>query len=385
MSKRRAFGQVRKLPSGRWQARYRRDGRVVVGPDTFPTNLAARTWLDREAERLAAGAAADSDEIPTFEAYTALWRAGRTHMAPKTQATDAWAVKHLCGAFGGQRLDEVTPSAVRRWRADAAGRFGQASVAKQYRVLRAIFATAADDGLVAQSPVRIRGGGTEQPPPIRVATPEQVDALANAVPARYRALVLLGAWGTLRWSEAIGLRVRDWDPATRTVTVHEPLVETDGRFDRRRPKSAAGRRKVRLPDVAADALTAHIAQWVRPGDPEALMFTGSHGGVLRRSNWSRRTWAPAVLAAGLPAGWRFHELRHTGNTWAAQIPGVSTRDLMDRMGHATHAAALRYQHHGRDADTRIADGLSEVARRTQGTREGHDGSLRNDPDGESPA
>ena len=49
------------------------------------------------------------------------------------------------------------------------------------------------------------------------------------------------------------------------------------------------------------------------------------------------------MQAGLPAGFHFHDLRHTGNNLAA-ASGASTRELMHRMGHGTMRAALIYQH-----------------------------------------
>jgi integrase len=50
--------------------------------------------------------------------------------------------------------------------------------------------------------------------------------------------------------------------------------------------------------------------------------------------------APRVV--GLPDGFHFHHLRHTGKLTAAS--GASTRELMHRLGHASMRAALTYQH-----------------------------------------
>jgi integrase len=58
-------------------------------------------------------------------------------------------------------------------------------------------------------------------------------------------------------------------------------------------------------------------------------------------------------------GLHFHDLRHTGNTLAAAT-GASTKELMARMGHASPAAALRYQHATLERDAVIADALSEL-------------------------
>lgn len=41
-------------------------------------------------------------------------------------------------------------------------------------------------------------------------------------------------------------------------------------------------------------------------------------------------------------GLHFHDLRGSGATWAA-IAGATLPELMHRIGHRTHTAALRYQ------------------------------------------
>ena len=91
---------------------------------------------------------------------------------------------------------------------------------------------------------------------------------------------------------------------------------------------------------------------------EALIFTGPKGAPLRRNNFHHSVrWAERVAAAGLPAGFRFHDLRRAGNTLAA-ASGASTRELMHRMGHGSMRAALIYQHATSSRDREIADALS---------------------------
>ncbi|MDP9431112.1 MAG: tyrosine-type recombinase/integrase, partial [Actinomycetota bacterium] len=66
----------------------------------------------------------------------------------------------------------------------------------------------------------------------------------------------------------------------------------------------------------------------------------------------------AVEAVGLPPV-RPHELRHTGATLAAAT-GATTKELMRRMGHATPAAALIYQHAADHRDEEIARALDGI-------------------------
>jgi hypothetical protein len=89
------------------------------------------------------------------------------------------------------------------------------------------------------------------------------------------------------------------------------------------------------------------------------VFTCERGNPIRSGNRNLLTgWKDAVIAIGRP-GLHFHDLRHTGNTLAAQTY-VSTKDLMARMGQDSPRAALIYQHASRQVDQTIADKLSAL-------------------------
>ena len=59
-------------------------------------------------------------------------------------------------------------------------------------------------------------------------------------------------------------------------------------------------------------------------------------------------WPQTVRSIGA-ANLHFHDLRHTGNTFAA-AGGAGIKDLMARVGHDSERAAMIYQHHARGAD-----------------------------------
>jgi hypothetical protein len=56
---------------------------------------------------------------------------------------------------------------------------------------------------------------------------------------------------------------------------------------------------VAIPAVITPDLASHIVTFAAPGD-DGLVFTSSEGKPLRRSNFCRRVWHPALRAAGLP-------------------------------------------------------------------------------------
>lgn len=126
------------------------------------------------------------------------------------------------------------------------------------------------------------------------------------------------------------------------------------------PKSDAGRRSVALPAVVVESLEQHLATFSRP-DAEAPLFTGPGGGPLRRATFSR-VWQAAVAATGAPDGLRPHDLRHHAATLTARMPGITTKELMARIGHASPRAALIYQHATRERDRAVASYLDDVVR-----------------------
>jgi integrase len=125
------------------------------------------------------------------------------------------------------------------------------------------------------------------------------------------------------------------------------------------PKSRAGRRVVGIPSVIVPALRDHLAIFTG-SETDALVFPGPMGGPLRRGNFSRQAgWPQAVTAIGA-SGLHFHDLRHTGNAWAA-ASGAGLRDLMARMGHDSERAAIIYQHQARGADAVITKAIDAHA------------------------
>jgi len=107
----------------------------------------------------------------------------------------------------------------------------------------------------------------------------------------------------------------------------------------------------------------HLANFTPAGD-KALIFTGAKGGALRRSNFRTGTGGARRARRSDSQDWHFHDLRHTGNTLAAQT-GTSLRDLMTRMGHDSPRAALIYQHASSGADRAIADALDLLIAATE--------------------
>jgi len=371
---RRDFGSLRKLPAGRWQARY-----YDASGKRHARSFATKT----DASRFLAGSRADLDRGNWFDptageitlgGYSEHWLAHRRvrgrPLAPRTKERYEGVLRaHILGELGDVELRHLTVATVRAWcgRLTASGTPGPSTVAKTYRLLHAVCATAVGDELIARNPCSIPGASVEVSIERPVATLGQIYDLAAEVPGCSRALILLATFCGLRFGELAGLRRNRLDLLHGTVTVVEDLDELDGgKLQRGEVKSQASRRVVSVPAVIVPDLEEHLGRYSEPG-ANGLVFVGSKGGRLRRANF-RKTWLVAVGRAGLPEGFRFHDLRHTGNTLAAAT-GASTKELMSRMGHASPRAALVYQHATRDRDAAIAAALSDLVTGSIGSSE----------------
>jgi len=357
----RRFGYVRKLKSAKYSASYRDPNGVRrFAPDTFASKPEAVDWLVVQESLMVRREWTDPDrgKVP-FGPYATGWIAERPGLRPRTVYLYQWTLaKHLEPSFGRVLLSDIDPATVRRWRSRMLGEGVSASmVAKAYRLLRAILNTAVDhDELIRRNPCRIAGAGSETPDERPVLTIAEVIDLADRVPNRYRAMILLATFGTLRYGEVSALQRADLDLGAGSVFVRRSLTEIRGTgLVLGPPKSRAGLRTVSLPGLVVEELKRHLRAYVDP-EPSAFVFTGPKGKPIRRGNFNPLVgWIEVVGAMG-KVGLHFHDLRHTGNTLAAQS-GASTRDLMARMGHDSMNAAIIYQHATRPADRAIANAL----------------------------
>ena len=360
MGKRR-FGRVRRLPSGRWQARYPGpDGIDRPAPDTFDNKTEADIWLTLKEAEIRQGDWIDPDAgtVPMPD-YGATWIEERPNLRPKTVLIYRGLLRvHIAPYFANVTVAEVTLARVRRWRKKLLDSgVSEVTVAKAYRLLRAIFNTALDDGLIRRNPCRIKGADRENSPERPVLTVAQVYALADSVGLRFRALILLAAFTSLRWAELAALAPEDIDLDARTVRVTRQLYYHEAGYAFRPPKSRAGVRIVAFPELIVPDMREHL-DWLPSS--ASLVFASTTGSPLAHSNFRSRVWLPALASVGLE-GIHFHDLRHTGNQLTANA-GANPRELMARMGHDSERAALIYLHSSAARQRALADAVGETAR-----------------------
>lgn len=363
MAKRASFGQVRKLPSGRYQARYAvpgsSNGAYINAPTTFATKGAAQTWLAKQRTDIAEGKLNPAGGSTLFGEYATTWLAGRALKESTRTLYRRQMDKALIPHWGDVRLSDITPAAVDAWYADLLPS-KPTERAHVYALFRTILNTAWRRDMIPANPCRIEGAGsTKRAKTIRPASLPELEVIVSNVPEQYRPMVLLGAWCALRYGEASELRRGDVDLDAGVIRVRRgvtwmtgtPLVDT--------PKTAAGSRDVAIPPHLTPLLKAHLDTHVGKSKT-ALLFPLEPGGTVQISpHRFRPIFARARRAAGRP-DLTFHGLRHTGAVLAA-ASGATVAELMARLGHTTPAMAMRYQHAAADRDRVIADALSRLA------------------------
>lgn len=362
--KRRAGGGIDRLPSGRYRVR-------IVTPDgrrlslgSYPTKRAADTAYARSITDQADGKPAVPSAVstPTLREYGPAWIDARLTnrgepLRPRVRDLYTSQLRlHILPNLGSLRLAKLTTARVRAWYAElrGSGGPGASTSAKCYRLMRSILTTAVEDGLISANPCTIKGAGIEPSEERPIPTVEQVHRIANTIDERMRCLVLLAAFVGLRKGELLGLRRCDVDLRGGEISVvQQRQLDRYGAHLVGPPKSDAGRRVLALPASLVADLRSHLEMYAQPG-PEGYVFTGEKGGPLA-PHVLQNAWAKARAEVGVP-NLHLHDLRHLAGTLAAST-GAGTKELMHRLGHSSHQAALRYQHATQKRDRAIAEAL----------------------------
>ncbi|GAA0657242.1 site-specific integrase [Streptomyces thermocarboxydovorans] len=337
------MASLAKRPNGKWRARYRDDAGKEHSRH-FDRKVDGQRWLDEVTASQLTGTYVDPRAgLTTFRAYAEQWRKAKPHK-PTTQVKAEQHLRvHAYPAFGDKPIARIRRGDVQSWVTGLTKSGMKASTARTtFNTVRAVFRAAVGDRVIAVSPC----ADVDLPEvPRRKVVPltvEEVRALADAMPDRYRALVVLGAGTGLRPGELFGLQVRHVDFFKRLLHVEQQVQQTKGGGTRVcEPKTKESVRTVPLPDVVVHALVTHLKAF--PADPDGFLFQDPKGGPVVSTRLMDSAWRPARKAAGLPAV-TMHQLRHT---YASLLiaAGESVKVVSERLGHTNAAMTLNVYSH----------------------------------------
>lgn len=297
-----------------------------------------------------------------FAAYAADVLASSLRLKDSTRyAYERILRKHLNPVLGQVPIGEVDEALVRRLFA----RLEPPTAATQARVkqvLSRVLNQAFREGLLARNPIHAVDVAPVRRREITVLSPEEVEALAGAIDPRFRALVLLAAWGGLRVGELGALRPEDIDHYRSVVHVRQALSEAGGHITVGAPKTRGSKRTVAVPRFVMAELAKHQLAYPHP---ERVFTMPSGYWVTHQTLWP--FWKAARDAVGVQA--RFHDLRHTAVALAIR-QGAHPKAIQSRMGHATITMTMdTYGHLFPGVDEDLARGLE--AFEPQGVRVVH--------------
>lgn len=352
------MASIDKRPDGRYRARWREYPGGPQKTRQFARKGDAQRFLDAVCGDLAHGAYVDpAGGRRLFRDYAEQWRTAQVHRPTTAASVETFLRLHAYPELGGRPIGSVRRSEIQAWVKALTGVLAPGAVELVYRWVSAIFKAAVGDRLIASSPcIRIalpKRNDAEVVP----LTVTEVQALAAAVPDRYRALIIFAAGMGLRQGECFGLTVDRVD-FLRRVRVDRQLISARGGVPEfGPPKSKAGFRTVPMPDVVRSTLADHLARY-RPRQ-FALVFTNTWCNPLRR-NSAGEMWHRARREAGLPEWATFHDLRHF---YASLLiaKGSSVKTVQRCLGHQSAMETLdTYGHLWPDSEDETRNAVDDV-------------------------
>lgn len=332
------MASIAKRPNGKYRARYR-DATGKEYARHFARKLDAQRWLDEETASLVTGRYIDPKaRRVTVDEWCERWLAGYEARRPSTVRQAKVHISRIRKEFGPLALAAIRPSMVKAWLARLQKDGLQASyIFALHNRLSQLMTDAVHDGLVSSNPCSRRtspGGGKPRP---YVATTGQVWQVYEEFEERYRLAVLLGAFAGLRVGEVCGLRRADVDFKAREI---RPAVQ----YPELPLKTEMSREAVPIADALVEVIPRPAA-----GGPVTVL---AHKNGEQVSPWAieRQMRAVRPKVAGLPEGFRFHDLRHY---YASLLiaSGADVKVVQHRLRHSSAKTTLdTYSHLWPDSD-----------------------------------
>jgi integrase len=316
----------------RYKAAFR-DARGVVTSKTFPRIGMAQDYLADIRIRRAANALPDVSK--GARTMTDLWdHVAKTYRGkPSTFASyeHRWR-NHVQPVLGRRRLDSLRRSDIETFYADVEAETSLDTRRKVQQIVHKMLAVAVRSEWLVRNPA----DGMPMPQAevqreVRVLTDDELESLANEVPARYRALVYMLADTGARPGEVIALKVKNLNGSVR---IAEATVEVAGKKITGIPKTKGSIRNVPISPRLHAALRDHYdAGYANRFDPASYVFTSEQGTQVSQSNLRNRVLVPAAERVGIE-GFTTYDLRHTAiSLWL--LRGLTPWEVSKMVGHTT--------------------------------------------------
>lgn len=309
--------------------------------------------LKRTAEKRAADARADYERgrwrdpkvgKVTVREWHDRWWANRI-VEQTTADTDRGYLDHdILPYWGDWPLEAITIMEVQGWERRLSERLAPSTVHRIVHLLSSMLKAAVPDVLRSNPCQYVVLPKIIKKAP-RYFSDDELDAIAEHMPAPLDTMVLLEGWTGLRWGEAAGLHGTQVNWFRNSVTVADVLTHRRGIRDH--PKSEESQREVPVPESVMARMRALMAG----RDPSGPVFAGPDGEPLSYQAFYVR-WRSALEKAGVPYA-KPHVLRHTAASRQV-MDGTPLYDVQEQLGHKDPKTTQIYTHLQPDAGGRVS-------------------------------
>lgn len=332
-------GSIYKRKDGLWVAQYK-----VETPSGKKTKYIYGMVRKEVAAKLAK-AIAERDSGTVYDAgkltvaqYLDKWMDSiQDTLRPRTIARYEIVVRvHLKPTLGKVRLSKLNPLQVQdMYRAKLDSGLSARSVEILHATLYKSLKQAVQWSLIPKNIAETVNPPRSAKKEIKALDKNQIKTLLKAASGdRLYAFYVLACTMAMRDSELLALKWSDIDLEAETLRVNRTIF--NGVVSA--PKTTAGRRTIRLSQMAIRALKDHKqrnSEWV---------FTTRNGKPFSVHSVHSRSWKPLLERASLPNSTRMHDLRHSCITLLL-AQGVPVKVVSEMAGHSNVSITLSiYQH-----------------------------------------
>ena len=266
---------------------------------------------------------------------------------------------HLIPNLGYYQLKQLHIQAIQAYYGKACEKLSSRTVHHQHRVLSQSLKYAVRQGYLGRNVCELVDPPSPKGKSMRTLTQSEVtDLLISAQDSHFYPVIYTAVSTGLRQAELLGLRWRDIDIASRSISVNQVLYKRRGIYRFIPPKTEHSRRRVRMTDKLVEFLGEYrlereqlYHQLGKTITPDDLVFANVEGKPLDPSFLSH-TFGKIVKRAGLKDV-RFHDLRHTFASLML-LNGVSPKVISEALGHSSVAFTM-------DVYSHILPGMQEDA------------------------
>jgi integrase len=339
--RRRANGEggIYKRSDGLWTAQislgWKPGGKRVRKSVYGRTQAEVRDKLRAVLRDKADGAVIRTDGRITVADYLSRWmQAIAPSVRVRTRAIYQGQIdRHILPDLGGLRLTDLTPDGLQLFFNRKGEKLSPQSVINLRSMLRAALNQAIEWGYLTKNPVSKTKPPKREHRQMHVLSQEQARQLLHAAEgdrlyALYSVALALG----LRLGEALALHWTDIDFEGNRLHVRHTLVRDGKELVRGDPKTAGSSRSILMPAVLGGTLRTHQKNQHALGIVTPFVFSTSTGKPIDPRSVSR-TFKRLKKRSGLPAGLRFHDLRHSSATLLL-ARGVNVKVIAELLGHS---------------------------------------------------